>query len=279
MEKGEKHDTDRRRAGVEGTKGSEYDRKCTYLISRQAGGVHVAGGRVTDGGCGRGSRGGECGGIRKSTYRIQRRGSGRLEVDLPGVPASWVTSQPEGQLGGTWCTQEEGRRGTGNYEWEEEHRERGRGGDLVTRIEISAVCGPIGRGSGFPRVQRIGEPPDIALGGGEGNFPTRISGKGSVRAPERFGGRRSLWMMTRPRHQQRRRKFARMLRIVRRKGQRETQRRLENSPVEANIFYLWRVEPKNSRHQELGFPTNPLTRTWYPVRRLKTPPKPLLVLG
>lgn len=28
------------------------------------------------------------------------------------------------------------------------------------------------RGTGFPHVQRIGEPPSIALGGGEADFPT-----------------------------------------------------------------------------------------------------------
>ena len=38
-------------------------------------------------------------------------------------------------------------------------------------------------GSGFPRMQRIGEPPDVAPGGGEGDFPTGMSGKGLVRAP------------------------------------------------------------------------------------------------
>ena len=43
------------------------------------------------------------------------------------------------------------------------------------------------RGNNFPRMQRSGEPPDIAPGEGEDNFPTQMSGKGLVRAP------RTVW--------------------------------------------------------------------------------------
>ena len=41
--------------------------------------------------------------------------------------------------------------------------------------------------SGFPQVQRVGKPPDVAPGGGEGDFPTGMLWKGLVCTP------RTVW--------------------------------------------------------------------------------------
>ena len=144
-----------------------------------------------------------------------------------------------------------------------------------------------GRGKDFPRVQRSGEPPDIVPGGGEGNFPTRASGKGLVRAP------RTVWRASIDMGDGAVAPSTATAKVLTNAtlssservagdptgDQRKALLRLIHSIYGGwSLPRWWGVDPGVPGWQ-IGFPTNLLTRTEYPVCWVKTPPKLLLVLG
>ena len=122
----------------------------------------------------------------------------------------------------------------------------------------SDVGGPMGGGNRFPRAQRTGESPGIALGAGEGYFPTRISEKGSDRTGDRPDAYRSVRYRTvtpsaakaRDSHE----RYA--FRAI--NGGWKATGGPENPPNGVETSYLWRGEPQRGPCRVQGItPRNP----------------------
>jgi hypothetical protein len=86
------------------------------------------------------------------------------------------------------------------------------------RMGRTEGCGPIGStGIGSHGSYPSKNPPAAPWKEGESISQVECRGKVHIEPAERFGARRSVWMIERTRHQRRRSKFARVLRFSRRK--------------------------------------------------------------
>ena len=109
----------------------------------------------------------------------------------------------------------------------------------------SAVGGPIGwEGVDSHECNAPGDSPNSSLE--EGRSISQLECWETVRIgpAERFGARRSVWLIERTRHHRRSSRFTRSLRLPVEKGSGEPTSRCRNDPIGANIFYLWRGEPQ-----------------------------------